>query len=903
MTRYRLPRLLLRQLRADATAHVALACVVLLLSGLIAALPLAVRSLQSEEIGYRLSRLDLGLRDVTSATDDLPAIDVDGRTTSAVFSPTTDGLAALRKAQPQPLRSRLGTAQYLTLTDPAFANTPPRTSDPTLQLRFLIAPDLARRVTVAAGSAPTAFDSIGAGGPPVQVMMTKANAESVRWAIGETRSITLGLAQAVPVQLSGTFTARDPRDRYWSLDASALTPERKTVVTGSEVQKFRVSSVVIDAASWPALADSFQTATTLVRYPTSAAALAPSDAERLLPQLRRFTATTQTVVDPTQTTRRSLTSISFRAPQTDVFALAVDRNRSATAVVILVVVGPLGVAVAVIWLLARLIVLRRRDALQLLKARGASATQLTLALAAETLALTLPAAAIGAAGAFLILGFRADALPGPILLGLVPGAVMAIASVTGRIGRRGRSDLGARSPRLGRLIGEVLVLALTVVAVILLRQRGFSTASGRGFDPLLAAVPLLLSISAAVLVLRVYPLPLLTLQRRLTRDRGLVGHLGATRAVRDPAAGLAPVLAMVVGFAVAVFSGVLVGTLQTGVEVAAQSAVGADLRVTGVQLADADLTKLRAVDGVADAAGIYAVSNPTDAYVGDSTVSVTVIVTDAARLSSVQRDLAQPLPLTGLAATGGALPLLIAASPDLSDAMREPVSLGDTRVRAIAALRTTALTADENWVLVDRPRAADLGVTLFRPEVALVRVDAGADPQAVARGIRSSLGADARVSTPDEQAQQYRSSPASSGLQALLIAIIAVVGLLCAAAVVLALLIAAKPRERLLALLRTLGMSRRQSRGTIAWEVAPSAVAALAAGASLGLVLPLITLAGVDLRPFTGGLEQPTQSIDPVPLLLLVGGFIVVVVGAAGVAIAVGRRANIARTLRTSGEG
>jgi len=901
--RYSLPRLLVRQFRADAVAHVSLAALVLVLSGLVTALPLAVLEMQSQEIGYRLAHLEPEQRDLTATTDDLPAIDDTATTASAVFAPTTDGLAQLRSRQPQPLRSRMGTAQYLTVTEPALANTPPRASDPTLQLSFLIAPDLTERVTVDAGTAPLPFTSLSPDSRPVQVMMTEANAKSLRWEIGDVRSISAGLA-VLNVKLSGTFTPRDPGDRYWGLDASALTPESKTTVRGTEVEKFRISSAVIDAASWPTLADSFQTASTRIRYPTSTSALAPTDAERLLPELRRFSATTQTVVHREETTRRSLTSVGFLAPQTTALALAIDRDRTATAIVILIVVGPLGVGVAVIWLLARLIVLRRRDTLNLVRARGASATQLTLTLAAETIALTIPAAAIGAAVAFTILGFRADALVGPILLGLVPGVVIAIASVTGGIGRRGRSDLAAGSTRLGRLIAEILLLALTAVSVILLRERGLSTATSLGFDPLLAAVPLLLSISVAVVVLRLYPLPLLALMRRLTRSRGVVGHLGAARAVRDPAAGLAPVLAMVVGLAVAVFSGVLVGTLQTGVVDAGQVAVGADLRVTGVQFDGNDVAELRTITGVADAVGVYGVSNPVDAYIGDSTIPVSLVVTDTARLAAVQRDLAQPLPLGGLAARHhGTIPALVAASPDLSQALRAPFTVDDAQVTALASAHSAAISSDENWVLVDRSHAAQLGVTIFRPDVALLRLEPSADPQAVERSIRSSFGADAHVTTPAAQAQQYRSSPASAGLQTLLFAIIAVVGLLCAAAIVLALLVGAKPRERLLALLRTLGMSRRQSRGLVAWEVAPSAIAALVAGAALGLALPLITLASVDLRPFTGGITQPAEALAPLPLLLLVGGFIVIVVGAAAIAVTVGRRANIARTLRTSGEG
>src|SRR5690606_40952424 len=54
-----------------------------------------------------------------------------------------------------------------------------------------------------------------------------------------------------------------------------------------------------------------------------------------------------------------------------------------TSVLLMVASGPIGVSVAVLWLLSRLIVLRRRNALTLASARGASDIQLRLSQAIE----------------------------------------------------------------------------------------------------------------------------------------------------------------------------------------------------------------------------------------------------------------------------------------------------------------------------------------------------------------------------------------------------------------------------------------------------------------------------------------------------------------------------------------
>ena len=116
-------------------------------------------------------------------------------------------------------------------------------------------------------------------------------------------------------------------------------------------------------------------------------------------------------------------------------------------------------------------------------------------------------------------------------------------------------------------------------------------------------------------------------------------------------------------------------------------------------------------------------------------------------------------------------------------------------------------------------------------------------------------------------------------------------------------MISGPARERLLALLRTLGLSRSQSRGITGWEIGPTAIVAIVTGCILGAALPLIVLAGVDLRPFTGGVMQPVITLDPELLGIVIGGFVLLVVVATAIAMAAARRVSLARTLRTSEEG
>ena len=126
--------------------------------------------------------------------------------------------------------------------------------------------------------------------------------------------------------------------------------------------------------------------------------------------------------------------------------------------------------------------------------------------------------------------------------------------------------------------------------------------------------------------------------------------------------------------------------------------------------------------------------------------------------------------------------------------------------------------------------------------------------------------------------------------------------LLTMLAVVLGSVAAATSRNRTVGVLRILGMSARQLRVLSAWELAPVAITAVVVGTALGLALPWIVTGVLDLRPFVGGRFPPTPAIDPLWVGAAVAGFVVVVVIAGLVAIALGRRFAPAGTLKM-GEG
>ena len=112
------------------------------------------------------------------------------------------------------------------------------------------------------------------------------------------------------------------------------------------------------------------------------------------------------------------------------------------------------------------------------------------------------------------------------------------------------------SPR--RLAVEAAIVVSSLVGVYLLRRRGLADANG--FDPYLAAVPLL-GLAAGIVAVRLYPLPVRFLAAAAARRRDLVPALALRRVARQPGGTAAPLLVLLLGVSVSVFAAVMAATL------------------------------------------------------------------------------------------------------------------------------------------------------------------------------------------------------------------------------------------------------------------------------------------------------------------------------------------------------
>ena len=920
-SRTSLPGLLARQFRADLGPLLAMAAIVLVVATLASAAPLALRSLTSAEVAYQFENLPATRRDLIARSPGTPPI-TPGATPYAQFD---TALAAITAAVPSPLSKTFATAEYTFVTPRMdVARLGVEWNDPQTPITINVAPKLADHIRMTEGTLPAPFDDVidtegneYPGRPfnpfdrdprdlQIDIALSVDTAGEAGWAVGEERWVAFSGNYGFYARLSGTFEAADPRDGFWAASPSALEPGIDYTPFAGTNTRIVIGAAFIDPGSWPAMFEDMRPAIiTTVVIPFSTAGLTVEEDEAILPQLRSFTSSAQSVANVARPD--AVSSLTFSSDAEETLTTAISRAATAAAVLVMVASGPIGVAIAALWLLSRLIMLRRRDTLALGAARGASDVQLRLSQAVQILLVSVPAAMIGGAIGYVLFPSSASPIAAwfAAVVAVVPPILVVIAA-SHRGLRSIRDDLDPRARGRYRWVLEVIVFALTGLAVYLLLQRGLATSAGTiGVDPLLAGTPLLLSLSAGLIVLRLYPLPLLGFARAVKRRKGIVAFLGANRSIRDPAAGLAPVLAMVVGLAVAVFSGVLLGTVTGGVGTAAHSSIGADLRIDSPILDQDQLDDIRAVHGVQESVSLYQYTRLQNLSVEEN-LSVPVVVADTAALSRIQEGVpgAAQIDLDMTEDVDGRIPVLL--SPDLatSYSISDDSTFGSADIVSAGDPGTSpSLSGVADWVLVDTAQSAEFGIYNFLPRITLLRLDPGADIAAVKAELSRIVGPDATIASPADAAALLNGSPVSGGLQLALLALIGIVALLCAGTVVLALMISGPARERLLALLRTLGLSRSQSRGITGWEIGPTAIVAIVTGCILGAALPLIVLAGVDLRPFTGGVMQPVITLDPELLGLVIGGFALLVVVATAIAMAAARRVSLARTLRTSEEG
>lgn len=889
-----------RVLADDLRAGTLVLLVTLVAALLLAAWPRAVQVIADDITGARLAATTPLTRDISSSNQRAsygPPRDGAPSTVPEEWQDTfglvDGGLRLVHDALPAPLRvgvldPRMRTSAF----DPTVADTSDRSDVTSIKLRETQDPYLTEYVTLTEGRWPTADDAPEVTDESLYVWTARTvgiaisapAAERLAWEVGETR----GDGRGGGLVLLGTYTADDPDDEYWQHTPSAAGPSIVDSINfGIELTAVAYRGPTLDPHlerldAW------FAVDTSSFTY---------DDLPDVESQLRGLTA----VAQPYDADQPGST-LTFSSELLATLG-TIQRDVSATTTVVaLLAAGPVAGLGLLLLAAVRVVAARRRTALALARARGASGLQVRGLMAVEGLLLGFLGGGLGLLGAVLLVptGFAPAVLVGPLIAAVAP-AVMLAASTPPAGLRAVRQDPGSRSTSRFRWVWEVLVVALATTATVLVLRRGAED-TGTGTDPLVAATPALLAVATAVVVARLAPLALAPVVRLARARRGALSFLGAASATRDRRGQLPPLVGLVVAVTVAVLSTVLLTTMRSGLETQAWDQVGADLRSTGPIVDETTLEQVRAVPGVAAAATVTEVV-PAALSTGDDRLQARVLLADPEDLAEAQLDVpGWAVPDLGSPRADGALPAVLSSSFELQGGATVTVD-GQVVVLDVVSQRPEAPGASttSNWVLLDRASLADLTGTTYRPRVLLVRLDpalAPADRAAVVAQVGDVTGPSA-VEVRADAVDLRLEDPALDGLQrALLLATL--VGLLVGAAtIVLSELMATGRRERLVAVLKILGMPPRGPRVITTWEIAAWAVPALVAGLGLGLLLPVLVAGAVDLRAFTGGATAPPLVYDPVALLGVAGTFVAVVGVCALVSAALGRRVSSAATLRS----
>jgi putative ABC transport system permease protein len=850
----------------------------------VALAPRALDRIGDAELRHRLDGVSALTLDITgTGTLGLPDDQGGGGTASALAGSADLTIRGIPDRFEEPLRAAIGDAVWLVRT--SAGDLDPEGDRPRARLSLVVDFDWTERVRFTAGAPPTAWtgsevwtgsDDDDAPQLPIEIAISAAAADALGLEIGDELP-----EHDRMLRVSGIYEAVDPADPYWAHTFDLAEPVVDQEPGSAPVVRL---GAYVDPDTMVGLQSAFSNGVLTVWLPVDASRLHYADLPVLAQQARKALTAASTLPFGG--------SLGFRTGLADELDLVGARVVSLSGLLALCVSGLAGVLLAVLALAIRTVLDRHATALRLAVARGASRTQLRLAMLGLGALVCVPAAALAIAVAEIALPARLDvaAWVAPVVLAVIPIALFGILISPSPTGTR--RDLSARSGGRARLIAEFAVVALAVVAVVILARRGLAAPSAEvGIDPLLSATPLLLAIAAATLALRLYPLPLGGVRRALRRRNGAVGMLGAARAERDPALGYLAALALIVGIAVVVATTVLATTVRGGLTQAARETVAADVQVAAPDLGDAVIASIRRIPGVATVAPLV-VSSGVPFQQGVDDGGVLLVVADTAALHAVTGDF--PVLAPG---TGSAVPVL--ASDDWHDQLAgDELRIGEAEVVLAGSTVTDALPGvSDHWLLVDVRDAAALGLDLPDADRVLIAVDPDASPAVVAAEVDEAVTA----AQPEDAAGVVVVRDVDSTLAAARTPVIASLesGLLAVAvsslaltmlAVLLATVAAAATRNRLIGVLRILGMSRRQIRGLLAWELGPLAIAAVVAGTLLGLALPVVVTTALDLRTFVGGREQPGAVVDVTAVLVAIGAFAAAVLISGAIAVALGRR-------------
>lgn len=547
------------------------------------------------------------------------------------------------------------------------------------------------------------------------------------------------------------------------------------------------------------------------------------------------------------------------------------------------------------------LVAQRTRTLALLRCVGATKTQVKRSVRLEALVLGVVASVAGIGLglglgqlALTIIHARVEGVPAPttvpvdlatILVPLLAGVVVTVVSAGGaaRLAtsvaplaamRPVDAVVSERSRRLRPILGWVLTgggLALMLGALAMSRLEG-------SFEIALAVGVLggLVSIVGVVMAaITIVPALAGLLGRAVARLGGAPLTLAATNSVRNPRRTTSTATALLVGVALVTMmsTGAAMAREQLESELDAQFAI--DVAVGGESLSPATIDAITAVDGVEDT--VLLRTGQVDVETPDFATSATVYVADPATIGSVLATAPTDWDPTTVLADGY---LISQDGPITLGPVGEGEQFDGVLVEGLP---------DYSMMVTDQ--IADQLDLSGAQETLWIALADDADPVDAANAIRDAVS-DTTAGTDAAAPQVGGGAIEKAGFTQVLDTLLAVVVGLLGVAVVIALIgvantlsLSVVERRRENALLRALGLTRRQLRTTLAVEGVLLAVVAAIVGLVLGLLYGWIgglLLLGPTTGMTIGGLSVPWNAVLAVLAVAVAAGVLASVLPARG---------------------
>jgi putative ABC transport system permease protein len=907
--------LAVRQVRAIRGVLATLGLLVLVTTFVVSAAPAALARVYNSAVHDLLDRTPAIVKDVRVIARPVPGVGPSG-SAQLVAPQSVSGIEMearfLTVEQPPRLASEVQPATYIVRTlqretsgNVLFNVSQSPSKTPNLHLASELRDGFEDNVRYISGGAPTPPGSYvlrGGGEPPkelprLDIVLSARTAETARLSVGDVAIVDVSDVPVAAFRVSGLFEPVDPDSSYWAFDQQPLAASIQAPPGDPGGDPLVIATGVIGPDSYPRWFKAIGSGVEFVwRFPPDQNKILASDTGPVVEAIDQYTLRVSSSGSSTLPTR-------LETGLGDVVSEFAGQLRTAKAVMGVAVVGLLAVALVVVALAARLVAERRRDSFALVRARGSSLRQLVLLVLTETAMVTVPAAALGYAAAMLTVG-TTDAPASWRLALLVLTLTLAFAVGNAlyqhwRAGRVQRRDIVAVRPSKRRVVLEGLTVLLAVLGVVLLNRRGLTTrAADQGADPFLVAVPVLLGLAAGLLALRLYPYPLRWLGGLVGRWRSAVPFLGVARASRETLASTLPLLAVLLGLGLGVFGSLLDQGLARAQENRAWRDAGADIQVRKQGIEPAQIERIRELSGI--------------------TAVVPAVINDDGVLRGAREE-----PVVAVAIDLDAYRTLVAGSPLSAPEGNQSGGRSDGRLHILVSPRLEETPPQGGRLLLDWPSLGVREEVLIDGPVDAFPTLENAPALAVApyrtfvntydapmtnalfiggtgdlEQIRKIVGSDAFITGREQRFKEIHESPLANGVRNVFAAGVLVLGAFCALAILLALVVGAESRSRAVAYLRTLGLSRRQSRGLVLLEVGPLVALAVLGGLVLGLILPHVVGPAVDLRPYTGGERVTGYPVAPFELGVLVGGLVGLAAVAILVEVAVNRRRGLGATLR-----